>query len=392
MSTVRVEGVVKKFFTQASLFKGKGEVVIALDHVHLNVREGEVFCIIGPSGCGKSTLLRVIAGVEQADEGNIYIDEKKVNNVAPKDRRVGMVFQNLALYPHMSVRKNLAFSLKMRNLPEDIIRKKIKLACHILGDEFEYLLERKPKTLSEGQKRRVALGRCIVQDAKVFLMDEPLANLDPRSSMQIRLEMMQLLTRLQRTTIYVTHDQHEVPSVAKRVGIMREGRLEQVGTFDEIYNNPVNRFVATFLGDPPMNLIRMILKEDKKGLYLIDPPFRIDLPEEAFGILKEKGYLWEEILVGIRPEHIKIRGEENNFPFNCEFKGMVQATGVSLSRLLAYILVGNQIVVAAFDPFLKLQIGEVLPLSFSLNRAIFFDPVSGKAIYRLPYNEENAGY
>jgi len=382
MSTVRVEGVVKRFFPQASLFKGRGEVIVALDHVHLNVKEGEVFCIIGPSGCGKTTLLRVIAGVEQVDEGDIYIDGKKVNNVAPRDRRVGMVFQNLALYPHMSVRKNLAFSLKMRNFPEEVIRKKIKLACHILGEEFKYLLERKPRTLSEGQKRRVALGRCIVQDARVFLMDEPLANLDPRSSMQIRLEMVQLLTRLERTTIYVTHDQYEVPSVAKRVGIMREGRLEQVGTFEEVYNYPVNRFVATFLGDPPMNLLRMVLKEDKRGLYLIDPPFRIDLPRESFGLLKEKGYLWEEVLLGIRPEHIKIKGRENNSPLMCEFKGRVQATGVSLSRLLAYLVVGNQMMIAALDPFLKLQEGEVLPFSFSLNQVVFFDPVSGEAIFR----------
>lgn len=380
MSTVQIKGVVKKFFPRASLLKGKGEVVVALDHVHLNVKDGEIFCIIGPSGCGKTTLLRVIAGLEQVDEGDIYIDGKRVNNISPKDRGIGMVFQNLALYPHMSVRKNLAFSLKMRNFPDEVIRERIELACRILGDEFKYLLERKPRTLSEGQKRRVALGRCIVQDARLFLMDEPLANLDPRSSMQIRLEMMQLLTCLGRTTIYVTHDQHEVPSVAKRVGIMREGKLEQVGTFEEVYNHPVNRFVATFLGDPPMNLLRLVLKEDKNGLYLIDPPFRVDLPRENFGILKEKGYLWEEIILGIRPEHIKLGNEDGTSPFICKFKGKVQATGVSLSQLLVYLAVGSQTMIAALDSFLKLKMGEILPLYFSLDKTVIFDPVTGNAI------------
>ncbi|RLE13673.1 sugar ABC transporter ATP-binding protein [Candidatus Aerophobetes bacterium] len=380
MSAVQIKGVVKRFFPQASLFAGKGEAIVALDHIHLNVKEGEIFCIIGPSGCGKTTLLRVIAGLEQADEGDIYIDGKKVNNVSPKDRKIGMVFQNLALYPHMNVRKNLTFSLKMRGFSEEVIRERMELACRILGKEFRYLLDRKPRTLSEGQKRRVALGRCIVQDARLFLMDEPLANLDPRSSMQIRVEMMRLLTSIGRTTIYVTHDQYEVPSVAKRVGVMREGRLEQIGTFEEVYNHPVNRFVATFLGDPPMNLLRLVLKEDKSGLYLIDPPFRIDLPKENFGILKEKGYLWEEIIMGIRPEHIKLGDKDGTSPLVCKFKGRVEATGINLSQLLVYLTVGSQTLIAALDPFLKLKTGEMLPLNFSLDKTVFFDPITGNAV------------
>jgi len=380
MSAVQIKGVVKRFFPQASLFAGKGEAIVALDHIHLNVKEGEIFCIIGPSGCGKTTLLRVIAGLEQADEGDIYIDGKKVNNVSPKDRKIGMVFQNLALYPHMNVRKNLTFSLKMRGFSEEVIRERMELACRILGKEFRYLLDRKPRTLSEGQKRRVALGRCIVQDARLFLMDEPLANLDPRSSMQIRVEMMRLLTSIGRTTIYVTHDQYEVPSVAKRVGVMREGRLEQIGTFEEVYNHPVNRFVATFLGDPPMNLLRLVLKEDKSGLYLIDPPFRIDLPNENFGILKEKGYLWEEIIMGIRPEHIKLGDKDGTSPLVCKFKGRVEATGINLSQLLVYLTVGSQTLIAALDPFLKLKTGEMLPLNFSLDKTVFFDPITGNAV------------
>jgi len=381
MSMLRVDGVVKKFFHRSSLFKGEKEVTVALDHVHLNAKEGEVFCIIGPSGCGKTTLLRVIAGLEQPDEGDIYIDGRRVNNVPPKDRGVGMVFQNLALYPHMKTRENLTFSLRMRGVPQHIIREKIRFACRILGEGFESLLDRKPRTLSEGQKRRVALGRCIVQDARLFLMDEPLANLDPKSSTQIRLEIVQLLTYLGRTTIYVTHDQYEVPSVAKRVGIMREGRLEQVGTFREIYERPVNRFVATFLGDPPINLLRVVLKEDKKGLYLIDPPFRIDLPDKNFGFLKEKGYLWKELFLGIRPEYIRLKNQNDNSSPLCQFTGRVQATGISLSRVLAYLAVGNQSMIAALDPYLRPKEGELLPLCFPLDKAIFFDLTTGDAVY-----------
>ncbi|MBC7189336.1 ABC transporter ATP-binding protein, partial [Candidatus Aerophobetes bacterium] len=314
MSSVRVEGVVKRFFPTSSLFKGKGEAVVALDHVHLNVRDREVFCIIGPSGCGKTTLLRCIAGLESVDEGSIYIDERKVNHLPPKDRHIGMVFQNLALYPHLTVRKNLTFSLEMRNLPSQLIEERLKRVCDILGGGFKELLNRKPRTLSEGEKRKVALGRCIIQDVSLFLMDEPLANLDLKSSMQIRLEMVELLNKLEKTVIYVTHDQYEVPTVAERVGIMREGKLEQVGTFSEVYNRPVNRFVATFLGDPPMNILRFVLKEDKGGLYLIDPPFRINLPGEKYGMLKEKGYLWKELLVGIRPEHVNLGKSEKPLP------------------------------------------------------------------------------
>jgi len=364
MSTVRVNGVVKKFYPQSSLFKKGKKAVIALNHVYLNVREGEVFCIIGPSGCGKTTLLRVIAGL-----------------IPPKDRHVGMVFQNLALYPHMNVRKNLTFSLRMRNLPPQVIREKLKLACRILGKEFELLLERKPGTLSEGQKRRVALGRCIVQDASLFLMDEPLANLDPKSSLRIRLEIAELLTNLKRTTLYVTHDQHEVPSVAKRVGIMREGRLEQVGSFEEVYNRPINRFVATFLGDPPMNLLQLILKENKSGLYLIDPPLRIDLPRKKFEILKEKGYLWKKLLLGIRPENIKLKDRGGRSSLMCYLRGRVLSTGMTLSRLLVYLVVGNQTLVAALDPFLRLGEGDLLPLCFSLDKAVIFDPLSGERIF-----------
>ncbi len=381
MSSVQLKGVVKKFFPQASLFRGKGEEIVALDHIHLNVKEGEVFCIIGPSGCGKTTLLRVIAGVEQVDEGEIYIDNKKVNNVSPKDRHVGMVFQNLALYPHMSVRKNLSFSLKMRNFPKEIIRQRIDMVCHILGEEFRSLLDRKPRTLSEGQKRRVALGRCIIQDARIFLMDEPLANLDPKSSLQIRLEMVQLLHRLGRTTLYVTHDQYEVPSVAERVGIMKDGKFEQIGTFEEVYNRPVNRFVATFLGDPPMNLLWFTLRKDKSGFYLFSPPFRIDLPSEVFGILEDKGYLWKELILGIRPEYIKVGNGSRNSPMICQFTGRVRTTGASLSRLLIYLGVGNQTLVVACDPTFRPNIGELMPVQFPLDKVVLFDPVTERAIF-----------
>lgn len=381
MSTVQVKGVVKKFFPHASLLKGRGEGVVALDHVHLNVKDGEVFCIIGPSGCGKTTLLRVIAGVEPVDEGEIYIHGRKVNHVSPRDRRVGMVFQNLALYPHMNVLKNLSFSLKMRKFSRETIEEKIDLACHILGEEFEYLLNRKPQTLSEGQKRRVALGRCIVQDAQVFLMDEPLANLDPKSSMQIRLEMVQLLNSLRRTTLYVTHDQHEVPSVARRVGIMREGRFEQIGSFEEVYNHPINRFVATFLGDPPMNLLWLTLRKDKSGFYLISPPFRIDLPEKMFEVLENKGYLWKDLILGIRPEHIKLGNGNNSSPLTCQFTGRVRTTGASLSQLLIYFAIGNHTLVAACDPSFRPEIGDKIPVHFSLEKVVLFDPVSERAVF-----------
>lgn len=299
MAGVSFENVYKRF---------PGDVV-AVNDFSLEIEDKEFVVLVGPSGCGKSTLLRMVAGLEEISEGEIYIDGLLVNDVEPKDRDIAMVFQNYALYPHMSVYENMAFSLKLRKVPKEKIQEKVEEAARILG--IEDLLSRKPKALSGGQRQRVALGRAIVRNPKVFLMDEPLSNLDAKLRVQTRSEITKLHKTLQTTFIYVTHDQTEAMTMGDRIIIMKDGFVQQVATPTEVYENPNNIFVASFIGSPQMNFNNVLVKKDGDRIVLEMGRFKLKLSNPKLESLLEKEYLNREIVMGIRPGDIHTNREKD---------------------------------------------------------------------------------
>ena len=274
----------------------------AVKDFNLEVEDKEFIIFVGPSGCGKSTTLRMIAGLEAISDGEFMIDGKIMNDVEPKDRDIAMVFQNYALYPHMSVRDNMAFGLKLRKTPKHEINKKVKDAAHIL--DLDELLDRKPAALSGGQRQRVAMGRAIVREPKVFLMDEPLSNLDAKLRVQMRTEIAALHQRLGATIIYVTHDQTEAMTLGTRIVVMKDGIIQQVASPRELYNHPVNLFVAGFIGSPQMNFINAECVAEGEAVYLEFDLFKVKLPEAKAKVLKEQGYVGKRVIMGIRPEAI----------------------------------------------------------------------------------------
>ncbi len=276
--------------------------VVAVQEFNLEIADKEFIVLVGPSGCGKSTTLRMVAGLEEITEGELWIGDKLVNDVAPKDRDIAMVFQNYALYPHMTVYDNMAFSLKLKKTPKDEIDRKVREAAEIL-DITQYL-DRKPKALSGGQRQRVAIGRAIVRDPAVFLMDEPLSNLDAKLRNQMRAEIIKLRQKINTTFIYVTHDQTEAMTLGDRIVIMRDGFIQQIGTPQEVFDHPANLFVAGFIGTPQMNFFDGKLEKDAKGYYVTVCGARIDLPEDKQAALKAAGTPAQDITLGIRPDHI----------------------------------------------------------------------------------------
>ncbi len=273
----------------------------AISHLNLEIKEGEFMVLVGPSGCGKSTLLRMIAGLEEVDEGELYIDNKLVNDLPPKDRDVAIVFQNYALYPHMTAFDNLAFGLKIRGVDKATIKEKVNSVAKTL--EIEELLQRKPKDMSGGQRQRVAIGRAIVRDPKVFLFDEPLSNLDAKLRMQMRLEIADLHKKLKTTIVYVTHDQVEAMTLGDRIAVMNKGVISQLGTPQELYKNPANLFVAGFIGSPAMNFI------EGKIIHINEVPcFKSSNGALQISILKSSQFSENEnVTLGIRPEHISLQ-------------------------------------------------------------------------------------
>ena len=281
------------------IYKEFDKNVTAVSDFHLHIKDEEFIVFVGPSGCGKSTTLRMIAGLEEITSGNIYINGERVNDVAPKDRDIAMVFQNYALYPHMTVYGNMAFGLKNRKFPKAEIHERVMNAARILG--LEELLDRKPKALSGGQRQRVALGRAIVRDAQVFLMDEPLSNLDAKLRVQMRAEIAMLHQRLKTTTIYVTHDQTEAMTMATRLVVMKDGFIQQIGSPKEVYEYPENVFVGGFIGSPAMNFFAGVVGE---GTFTIGDT-TLSIPETQMSMLRSLGYIGKEAMIGIRPEHIE---------------------------------------------------------------------------------------
>ncbi len=274
----------------------------AVKDFNLEVEDKEFIIFVGPSGCGKSTTLRMIAGLEDISDGEFMIDGKIMNDVEPKDRDIAMVFQNYALYPHMSVKDNMAFGLKLRKTPKHEINKKVADAAHIL--DLDELLDRKPAALSGGQRQRVAMGRAIVREPKVFLMDEPLSNLDAKLRVQMRTEIAALHQRLGATIIYVTHDQTEAMTLGTRIVVMKDGIIQQVASPRELYNKPVNLFVAGFIGSPQMNFINADCVADGEDVYLEFDFYKVKLPAEKAKALKDGGYIGKQVVMGIRPEAI----------------------------------------------------------------------------------------
>ena len=279
--------------------------VVAVQEFSLDIKDKEFIVLVGPSGCGKSTTLRMIAGLEEISEGELYIGDRLVNDVAPKDRDIAMVFQNYALYPHMTVYENMAFALKLRHAPKDEIDKRVREAAKIL--EIEHLLDRKPKALSGGQRQRVAIGRAIVRDPQVMLMDEPLSNLDAKLRNQMRAEIIKLRERINTTFIYVTHDQTEAMTLGDRIVIMKDGFIQQIGTPQEVFNHPYNLFVATFIGTPQMNMFEnaKLVKADGKYAVQLDNQ-TVVLSDEKQAKLAANNVAEQDVVLGVRPEHIEL--------------------------------------------------------------------------------------
>ncbi len=341
--------------------------VTAVKDFNLDIKDKEFIVFVGPSGCGKSTTLRMIAGLEEISEGDFFIDGKRVNDLPPKDRDIAMVFQNYALYPHMSVFDNMAFGLKLRKLPKDEIKKKVHHAAQILG--LEPYLDRKPKALSGGQQQRVALGRAIVRDAKVFLMDEPLSNLDAKLRVQMRSEISKLHHRLQTTTIFVTHDQTEAMTMATRLVVMKDGMIQQIGAPKEVYDKPENVFVGGFIGSPAMNFLKGTLGE---GIFKIGAT-SITIPEDKMRNLRDNGYLNKELIFGVRPEDIHDEPFFLDATGNSKFTATVDVAEFLGAETMVYTSLDGNSLVAKFNARSEFAPGNKIELAFDMNKVHFFD-------------------
>ena len=357
MATVTFDHVTKKY----------GDV-LAVDDLNLAIADGEFMVLVGPSGCGKTTSLRMIAGLEEISDGTLRIGERVVNDVAPKDRDIAMVFQSYALYPHMSVRDNMAFGLKLRKVPKADIEKRVNDTAGILN--LEKLLDRKPKELSGGQRQRVALGRAIVREPAVFLMDEPLSNLDAKLRVQTRAEIARIHQRLGTTIVYVTHDQVEAMTMGTRIAVMSEGLLQQVGTPQTLYDQPSNRFVAGFIGSPSMNFTEATVDGDKltaAGDWAIPVPSRY-----RAGLSNG-----QRVVVGFRPEHLEladVAGEAGSFQGHAD---VVEYLG---NEELLHVTAAEQDVVAIVDSEHRVKPGDVIKLNLPLSKLHLFDAESGATL------------
>ena len=369
MATVSLKGIKK-------IYDNK---VTAVHDFNLEITDKEFIVLVGPSGCGKSTTLRMVAGLEDISEGDLLINGKRMNDVEPKDRDIAMVFQNYALYPHMTVYENMAFALKLRKVPKDEIDKKVREAAEIL-DITQYL-ERKPKALSGGQRQRVALGRAIVREPKVFLMDEPLSNLDAKLRVQMRTEITKLHKRLQTTFIYVTHDQTEAMTMGTRIVVMKDGFIQQVDTPQNLYDYPVNRFVAGFIGSPAMNVFNVKLVKEADGVYATFGNNAIKVPE---GKIKRMtgDYIGKEVYMGIRPENI-----HDEQAFISAYPDACIDVAIDVIELMGsetYLYMSttgkDENFIARVDPRTSSRGGDKIKVGFDVNRLHFFDVETEKTI------------
>ncbi len=375
MAGVRLEGVWKRF----------GDFTAVKD-MNLEIKDGEFMVLLGPSGCGKTTTLRMISGLEEPSEGRIFIGDRLVADpeggvfVPPKDRDIAMVFQSYALYPHMTVYDNIAFPLKLRKIPKQEIEERVREVAELLG--LTDLLKRKPRELSGGQRQRVALGRAIVRKPQVFLMDEPLSNLDAKLRVKMRAELKKLQKQLGVTTIYVTHDQVEAMTMGDRVAVINQGLLQQVGTPDEVYDRPANIFVGGFIGSPPMNFIDASIAEDGAGVWANFGEFRLKFMEDQAEVLREANLIGKEALFGIRPEDIydamfaqvKVPGENMA-------KARVEIVENLGSEKIVHLRVGDITFLGSFHSESKVREGQEVDVVFDMKKVHVFDKKTEKAVF-----------
>jgi len=368
MATVTFENVSKRY----------GDVV-AVDDFNLDIRDAEFMVLVGPSGCGKTTSLRMIAGLEEITDGTVRIGEKIVNDIPPKDRDIAMVFQSYALYPHMSIRDNLAFGLKLRHVPKVQIDARVKEAAAIL--DLTRYLDRKPRELSGGQRQRVALGRAIVREPAVFLMDEPLSNLDAKLRVETRANILRLHQRLNTTFVYVTHDQIEAMTMGTRIAVMNEGRLQQVGTPQELYDRPINRFVAGFIGSPSMNFATVEVTGTSDKPEIVGPSITLPMPPQ---FRESVGAVGRQLIVGFRPEHL-ILGPISGGSATVNAKAeVVEYLG---NEELIHASGAGRDIVAVVDSSYRVRPGDMLELRVPLDRIQLFDPETN---FSLPFGSATA--
>jgi multiple sugar transport system ATP-binding protein len=365
MASVTYKDIVKKF----------GDMT-AVDNVSFQVEDKEFLVLVGPSGCGKTTALRLLAGLEEITSGDILIGDRVVNDIAPKDRDIAMVFQSYALYPHLSVFENMAFGLRLKKTPKDEINRRVNQAAEVLG--ITELLQRKPRQLSGGQRQRVAVGRAIVREPKVFLFDEPLSNLDAKLRVQMRTEISKLHQRLQTTFIYVTHDQVEAMTMATRIAVINKGKLQQIDSPQNLYDHPNNLFVAGFIGSPAMNFFPGRLRKEDGRVFVDTGDFAVTIPSER--AKHYEPYAGRDIVFGIRPENIhdvhftppNIHGETINVK--------VDVTELMGNEIFLYLVSGKNSCVARVDPRSKSRVGEQVQVVFDMDNFHVFDAQTEEAL------------
>jgi len=357
------------------VYKRFGDV-IAVNDLNINIEDKEFLVLVGPSGCGKTTALRCLAGLEEISEGRILIGDRVVNDVAPKDRDIAMVFQSYALYPHMSVYDNMAFGLKLRKVPKDEIKRRVTQAAEMLG--IAHLLDRKPRQLSGGQRQRVAVGRAIVREPKVFLFDEPLSNLDAKLRVETRANISKLHQQLATTFIYVTHDQVEAMTMATRIAVINKGILQQIDSPQTLYDRPNNLFVAGFIGSPAMNFFKAKLVKGDGKLWVDGGSFKVEVPAERTNAYMP--YLDKAVILGVRPENIH---DPHFCPpgiFAQKVDGKVEVTELMGNEIFLYVTSGEHNFVARVDPRTSVRMGDHIQVAFNMNNMHLFDPETEQAI------------
>ena len=357
------------------LYSGNDQPSVA--NLSMEIEDEEFLVVVGPSGCGKSTAMRMVAGLEEITDGRIIIGDRVVNDLPPKDRNVAMVFQSYALYPHMSVRDNLAYPLKLRKVPKAEREQRVREAARIL--DIEQYLDRKPKALSGGQRQRVALGRAIVRNADVFLMDEPLSNLDAKLRVQTRSELVKLHDRVRTTTIYVTHDQTEAMTMGDRIAVMSLGVLQQLDTPQNLYDTPDNKFVAGFMGSPAMNFIDVTIESEDGKLFATTPGFKMHIAEVKAKSLQS--YIGKTVTMGVRPEHISIPDRlDTAVPREALIPVTVDVVELLGNEIFVYLTNRGAVLTARMDPDIKLERGQEIMVAAEPGKLHFFDPATDLAI------------
>jgi multiple sugar transport system ATP-binding protein len=365
MADVALRNIIKRY-----------DDIEAVRGINLEIPDNEFVVLVGPSGCGKSTTLRMIAGLEEVTAGDIYIGGEIVNDRPPKDRDIAMVFQNYALYPHMSAFENMSFGLKLRKFPKDEIRRRVDHAARIL--DITELLDRKPKALSGGQRQRVAMGRAIVRDPKVFLFDEPLSNLDAKLRVQMRTEIKRVHQMVKTTTVYVTHDQVEAMTLADRVVVMNDGRIEQIATPQELYHHPKTRFVAGFIGSPAMNLMRCRLEQNGAGLRVrLSDAISLPVPQQQSA--RYQTMIGKELIFGLRPEHITERRRSDGDQLR-EFAATLDVVEPMGMETMVYFTVDGQEICGRVDPGSAAGPGQSMQLCANMDHMHLIDSQSGAVL------------